>query len=453
LLTYSTAVLRAGKVQIGEQERDGSTSFWGMVLPGKMPETFRLRGRFGTLPVKLTDDTVLGYQCFRSLNVEKRLIKVSFFGFSIPALAEKMIEKNLPQDLYVKKTYYPAQDAEQSWKRELEGGEIRFIDGIYATSLGLHIPTKDEPYLCAKIDGVVDPKAKHKKYYAVVDGKKVQFGLGIYPFVWAVVTKGEIKPYATEAKVFGERDDGVVTAQQVAIRPVGDPVQYEDSRLPRYMFIGDSISVGYNSGLRRILEGKVNLYHPPTNCGGSGKGAGQIDSWLGAHEEPGRGWDAISFNFGHWDAASSKELYQRNLEEVIAKLKNTGAELIFVTTPPVDKGYSPAGELLDNRSKGMCAPGRTHGVMEKYINPWALEVMKRHPEIVICDHWQIVKDGEEGLYKQWWHGKNVHFKSTELNAPLAQALADKVVQALARRQARMKEGWRPNIKPPNNAWE
>jgi hypothetical protein len=47
--------------------------------------------------------------------------------------------------------------------------------------------------------------------------------------------------------------------------------------------------------------------------------------------------------------------------------------------------------------------------MKKYLNPWALEVIKRHPEISICDQWQFTKDNETKLYPDWWAGKNVHF--------------------------------------------
>jgi hypothetical protein len=164
-------------------------------------------------------------------------------------------------------------------------------------------------------------------------------------------------------------------------------------------------------------------------------------------------WDLISFNFGHWDAGDSKEAYHRSLKQVISRLRNTGAELIFVTTRPVDEAYPPAGDLVNRGSKGMCAPGRTHGVMEKYINPWALEVVKRHPEIAVCDRWRIVNDGEDGLYKQWWHGKNVHFGEARLSTPLAQALADKVLEALEMRKAKMQAGKSSTPRPPVNAWE
>lgn len=47
--------------------------------------------------------------------------------------------------------------------------------------------------------------------------------------------------------------------------------------------------------------------------------------------------------------------------------------------------------------------------MKQYLNPWAIEVVRRHPEISICDQWQFVKENEDGLYKDWWAGKNVHF--------------------------------------------
>jgi len=56
------------------------------------------------------------------------------------------------------------------------------------------------------------------------------------------------------------------------------------------------------------------------------------------------------------------------------------------------------------------------------------------------DHWQVLKDGEDGVYKDWWKGKNVHFSGAELNGPLAQALADKVLAALAKRQQRIQGG-------------
>ena len=61
--------------------------------------------------------------------------------------------------------------------------------------------------------------------------------------------------------------------------------------------------------------------------------------------------------------------------------------------------------------------------MEQYLNPWATEVIERHPEIHICDQWQFVKNNEDGLYADWWAGKNVHFNGKSADA-LGQFLAD-----------------------------
>jgi acyl-CoA thioesterase-1 len=222
----------------------------------------------------------------------------------------------------------------------------------------------------------------------------------------------DCKPFINKATVLGQEKDGVLLADEIHLQPIGDQVAFDDPKLPRYLFIGDSISGNYDRGLRATLDGKLNLHHPPTNCGPSASGAKNIVNWLGAYDKPGRHWDVISFNHGHWDSKNDKESYQGNLEKVIAQLKKTKAKLVWVTTCPVPNGYDPAGEL-DTRGK---APGRTAGVMKKHLNPWAAEVMKQHPEISICDQWQFVKDNEAGLYKDWWAGRNVHFKGEPADA-------------------------------------
>jgi acyl-CoA thioesterase-1 len=158
-----------------------------------------------------------------------------------------------------------------------------------------------------------------------------------------------------------------VIADEIHLHPIGDQAAQDDPKFPRYLFIGDSISGNYSAGLKNALEGRFNLHHPPTNCGPAGNGAKNIVNWLGAYDQPGRHWDVISFNHGHWDAGNDKAAYQRNLEKIIGELKKTGAKLIWVTTCPVPNGYDPAG-ALNERGK---APGRTAGVMENHLNPWA----------------------------------------------------------------------------------
>ena len=238
----------------------------------------------------------------------------------------------------------------------------------------------------------------------------------------------DCKPFVNRARVVGQRKGEVIHADEIHLQPIGDQSSSDDPTLPRYLFIGDSISGNYDKGLREFLAGKFNLHHPPTNCGASSKGRSSIVEWLGAYRQPGRQWDVISFNHGHWDSKNDKASYQRNLEKIITELKKTKAKLIWVTTCPVPNGFPPAGEM----SKEGRAPGRMAGMMEKFLNPWALEVMKKHPEISICDQWQFVKDKGNGIYKDFWASKDVHFRGNPADK-LGEFLGKHVLQVTKER--------------------
>jgi acyl-CoA thioesterase-1 len=148
--------------------------------------------------------------------------------------------------------------------------------------------------------------------------------------------------------------------------------------LPRVLIIGDSISIGYQEPLREALKGKANVHRPMTNCGPTSRGVEQIDEWLGSDASEKGKWDVIHFNFGlhdvrHFDDQGkatdsdkghrqvSDADYEKNLEQLVARLKKTGAKLIFCTTTPVPPG----------------SPGRIPGDEVKY-NEIALRVMKKH---------------------------------------------------------------------------
>ena len=245
--------------------------------------------------------------------------------------------------------------------------------------------------------------------------------------LFGVIATKDCEPFVNRATVVGTRKDNVIAAREIHLLPIGDQAALDDATLPRYLFIGDSISGNYSRGLREALKGKFNLHHPPTNCGPSGKGKENIAEWLGGYKQPRRGWDVISFNFGHWDAGNDRKTYQANLEAVIAELKKTHAKLIWVTTCPVPAGFPPTGNLT---AQGK-APRRTAGVMWKYLNPWALEVIERHPEITVCDQWQFVNDHQDDLFMAWWTGKNVHFRGEQATA-LGRLLADHVIGVTSR---------------------
>ncbi len=130
-----------------------------------------------------------------------------------------------------------------------------------------------------------------------------------------------------------------------ALAPIADV-----SGLPRVLLMGDSISMGYTLPVRAHLQGRANVHHPAENCGDTGRGLRRLEAWLGAGP-----WDVIYFNFGLHDLkyldAQGKYVppeqgtqvtrlpqYEANLRELIARLRRTGAKLIYATTTPVPGG-------------------------------------------------------------------------------------------------------------------
>ncbi|MEM7013217.1 MAG: SGNH/GDSL hydrolase family protein, partial [Verrucomicrobiota bacterium] len=397
-----------------KETRDGRQRIYGLVSPlDQEGRNFYLLTVDGQVEVRLADDGQVGL-LFRERDVQKQLENREV---KIAATDQKF---SLPEKLYVRVQFKNWRAAENA----LKNGE--FQDGMLsAKPLPDHLPTEDELWLSGELTGLKKGHITPRKV-VTADGKQFEGSTGGDNYAEQIAGLFEtdaIRPFVNEASVYGELVDDVFVASHVLLRPVPDQVAKDDPNLPRYLFIGDSISGNYGPGLREALAGKFNIHHPPTNCGPSGKGKNQMQAWLGGYEDKGRHWDVISFNFGHWDAGNTKADYQANLEAVIQQLKPTGAKLTWVTTCPVPNGFEKAGPLSEDEK----APGRTAGVMEKYLNPWAAEVVARHPEISVCDQWQFVKDNADGVYREWWAAKNVHF-SGEPAAALGQLLANHVLE-------------------------
>jgi len=130
--------------------------------------------------------------------------------------------------------------------------------------------------------------------------------------------------------------------------PVLAPIE-DVADLPRVLIIGDSISMGYTLPVREELEGIANVHRIPANGGPTSRGLANIDKWLGDGN-----WDVIHFNWGIHDLKYIGEErqvepgpYEENLRALVAKLKATGAKLIWATITPI-----PEGKLNPDRSFG-----------------------------------------------------------------------------------------------------
>jgi len=192
--------------------------------------------------------------------------------------------------------------------------------------------------------------------------------------------------------------------------------------LPRVLLLGDSISIGYTVPVRDLLKGKANVHRARQNCGPTTRGLESLDAWLGEKK-----WDVIHFNFGLHDLKYINEkgglvavdegrqqvpidAYRKNLEQIVARLKKTGAALIWCATTPVPEG----------------AKGRVVGDAVRY-NAAAAEVMAKH-KIPTNDLYAFAKPRLAKIQRP----ANVHF-SPEGSKALAEQVARHVLAALAKR--------------------
>ena len=410
---------------------DPPTGDWvtnGVITPlDQKMVNFYVRNADGAIEVLLEGNVQIGLQS-----------RVQRGGFEARRIEFKMGDKqfsyDLPQNLYVKRTFKDA-EAIRQWE---ERGRRPIMDGkLYLDPISDQLSTLEKPWIAGRFI------REHGRFMEVQIGEEV-FQIGTQGHdgqhrIMGLLSQKDIKPFVQQAFVHGKMEGDVFHAEEVCLRMLEDSKTQDDPTLGRYLFIGDSISGNYDKALRTALMGKLNIYHPPTNCGPVRKGVENIVQWLGAYDQPGLGWDVISFNFGQWDSANTKVRYQEDLEKVIAELKKTKAKLIFVTTTPIPGGYPPPDELgPDNK-----ASGRVQKTMERFINPWALEVMSRHPEIEICDQHALISN--EKFYATWLKKAGFHKKGVNnpygdlhigglLGEPVGRQLARKVLDVLGREE-------------------
>ena len=197
------------------------------------------------------------------------------------------------------------------------------------------------------------------------------------------------------------------------------PTGAEEKVLPNVLIIGDSISMGYTQPVKELLAGKAHVERPPANGGATALGLEKLSDWLGDTH-----WDVIHFNWGLHDIKHMKDgkldlageqvagldQYSKNLEELVRRLKATGARLIWASTTPVPEG----------------AAGRLAGDEVRY-NQAAKTIMKKNG-VAINDLHSRVKPCL-GKYQQ---PRNVHF-TPEGSKFLAEQVAAKILKALERK--------------------
>ena len=143
-------------------------------------------------------------------------------------------------------------------------------------------------------------------------------------------------------------------------------------KVTNVLIVGDSISIGYFPLVQKALAPGITVEHNDGNGGSTERGVATIEKWLGNKQ-----WDMILFNFGlhdmvykdslnKYDVVTGKlavplDVYRKNLEFIVAKLRETTAKLIFINTTVVPE--NSIGRKVEDPAK---------------YNAVALEVMKKN---------------------------------------------------------------------------
>ena len=160
-----------------------------------------------------------------------------------------------------------------------------------------------------------------------------------------------------------------------------------------------------------FFRGSRNLshdYRPPSSGGGAG-----LDG----------SWDVIHFNFGVWDASyreatskyfsghntTSVEDFGKNLRTLVAKMKKTGATLIWGSVTPVWEGE----------------PGKRNGDENAY-NAVAAKIMRKHGVVINDLNAEVRRQG-------YPKSNNVHSVGN-----LAPKVTETILDALAKRRNKTK---------------
>lgn len=200
--------------------------------------------------------------------------------------------------------------------------------------------------------------------------------------------------------------------------PFANPA--DDGMRPRVLIIGDSISIGYTTRVRRLLAEEASVHRPNTNCRWSAYGAEHVGEWLGDGS-----WDVIHFNFGLWDwygwsqdVKATPESYAASLDSVVRQLQKTQARLVFAVTTPPCIGPEKKVKLVISEDRA------------QEFNRAALAVMKKH-NVAINDLYAVI-DGER---ERWQKGADdVHYTEAGRDR-LASAVSAAIRKAMATRSS------------------
>jgi lysophospholipase L1-like esterase len=110
--------------------------------------------------------------------------------------------------------------------------------------------------------------------------------------------------------------------------------------MSRLLLLGDSIRLSYQDAVRKLAGKRATVVGPAENCRHAAFTLDNLDRWLGELGDP----QVVHWNNGLHDIAHDPrrsphqfplDAYTTNLRRILARLRRTGAEIVWATTTPV----------------------------------------------------------------------------------------------------------------------
>lgn len=148
---------------------------------------------------------------------------------------------------------------------------------------------------------------------------------------------------------------------------------------PRVVLIGDSIRMGYQPIVARMLDDIAEVIGPDANCQTSAKILENLDPWVITHQPA-----VVHLNCGLHDLKREKEqsahqvepdAYTQNLETIFTRIaEQTSARLIWATTTPVHdanhakREFNRANADVDQYNRAAAQVAEAHGLPINDLN-------------------------------------------------------------------------------------
>lgn len=109
---------------------------------------------------------------------------------------------------------------------------------------------------------------------------------------------------------------------------------------PKLLLLGDSIRLSYQDAVEKLVGRRAAVVGPAENCRHAAFTLDNLDRWLAELGDPHVvHWNNGLHDVGHnpWRSPHQFPLdaYTANLRRILARLRETGAEIVWATTTPI----------------------------------------------------------------------------------------------------------------------